>query len=82
MRPPYHQKRDTEAHRHNSGSLMICLEAANRSLPFFKLLKKGLEFEWINECEQVLTQFKIRLSEPSIIIQLVAGKPFTYAWRS
>lgn len=31
------------------------LKAANRSLPFFRLLKKAIEFEWMSECEQALT---------------------------
>lgn len=29
----------------------VVFEATKQSLPFFKLLKKGIEFEWNEECE-------------------------------
>lgn len=57
------QSRDWNDHR----LVSFVSQAANRFLLFFKLLKKGFEFEWIEECEQALTQLKAMLSEPPIL---------------
>lgn len=41
-------------------------KAASKSLPLFKLLKKGVEFEWTPECEQALTELKGALLDSPI----------------
>lgn len=51
-------------------------QAAKRSQPFFKLLKKGIEFEWNEECEQALPQLKVTFSEPPILIRPLEGRIF------
>lgn len=43
-------------------------------MPFFKLLKKGVEFEWTLECEQALDQLKEMLTKPPILTRPVEGE--------
>lgn len=46
-------------------------KASNRSLPFFKILKKGVQFQWTSECENALAELKQILMEPPILTRPV-----------
>ena len=45
--------------------------ATDRSLPFFKALKKGVEFVWTYDCERSFQELKVYLGKASIL-----SKPF------
>lgn len=49
-------------------------KAGNQALLFFKLLKKGVQFEWTKECEKALTQLKVALSIPPILTRPLEGE--------
>ncbi|XP_015947308.1 uncharacterized protein LOC107472282 [Arachis duranensis] len=38
--------------------------SAERAIPFFNIMKKGITFEWTQECEEAFNHFKKILSEP------------------
>lgn len=46
----------------------------NQAFLFFKLLKKGVQFEWTEECEKALTQLKVALSGPPILTRPLEGE--------
>ena len=41
--------------------------AAEKSLPFFKVLKKANEFEWTEECHETFLKLKEYLSSPPVL---------------
>ena len=41
--------------------------ATNRSLPFFKALKKGVEFAWTDDCESSFQELKAYLGKAQIL---------------
>lgn len=43
--------------------------SANRSLPFYKVLKNATKFEWTEECEEAFSEIKDFLASPPIFIQ-------------
>lgn len=46
---------------------MIILKAIDRNIPFHKILNNAKTFEWTDECEMAITNFKIYLSNPSFL---------------
>jgi hypothetical protein len=51
----------------HGGLEQIHLEAWERGLPFFKLLKHQKKFVWTREADQALAQLKDFLSKPPIL---------------
>lgn len=49
-------------------------KAANMSFPFYKLLKKGVEFEWTDECRQAIVQLKITMFIPPVLTPPAEGE--------
>ncbi len=49
-------------------------KSAQHALPFFRLLKKGIQFEWSPECEEALTQIKRILSQPPVLTRPSPGE--------
>ena len=49
-------------------------KSAAKALPFFKLLKKGQEFYWSNECEDAFQLIKQLLSKPPILSRPHTGE--------
>ncbi|GAA0157159.1 hypothetical protein LIER_14483 [Lithospermum erythrorhizon] len=47
--------------------------AGDRSLPFFKAIKKERDFEWIPECEKSFQESKAYLQFPQLLAQPVEG---------
>ncbi|GAA0154215.1 hypothetical protein LIER_12266 [Lithospermum erythrorhizon] len=45
----------------------------DRSLPFFKAIKKGREFEWTPECEKSFQELKAYLQSPQMLAPPVTG---------
>ncbi|GAA0170687.1 hypothetical protein LIER_41005 [Lithospermum erythrorhizon] len=45
----------------------------DRTLPFFKSIKKGRDFEWTPEYEQSFQEPKAYLQSPQLLARLVAG---------
>lgn len=49
------------------------------ALPFYKLMRKGVNFEWTLKCKQSFIQLKISLSKPLILSRsMVREKLFIY----
>ncbi|KAL5579076.1 hypothetical protein UlMin_011518 [Ulmus minor] len=48
--------------------------AIDRSLPFFKALKKGADFVWTNECEQSFQELKVYLGKVHLLSKPVQGE--------
>ena len=48
--------------------------ATDRSLPFFKALKKGADFVWTNDWEQFFQELKIYLGRVPLLSKLVQGE--------
>lgn len=42
-------------------------KTTDRCLPFFKVLKKNLQFDWTFECEEVFSRLKEYLSQPPFL---------------
>ncbi|XP_016164694.1 uncharacterized protein LOC107607235 [Arachis ipaensis] len=49
--------------------------SAERAIPFFNLMKKGITFEWTPACEEAFSHFKKILSEPSVLSKPREGEP-------
>ncbi|KAL2252542.1 UNVERIFIED_CONTAM: hypothetical protein Sindi_0048900 [Sesamum indicum] len=53
--------------------------SADCNLPFFKVLRKVKDFEWIEECEKALQELKAYLTTPPLLaIPLVGEKLYIY----
>ncbi|KAL5564101.1 hypothetical protein UlMin_027265 [Ulmus minor] len=48
--------------------------ATDRSLPFFKALKKGADFFWTDECEQSFQELKVYLGRVPLLSKPVQGE--------
>ena len=48
--------------------------ATDRSLPFFKALKKGADFVWTDDCEQSFQELKIYLGRVPFLSKPVQGE--------
>ena len=48
--------------------------ATDRSLPFFKALKKGADFVWTDECEQSFQELKVYLGRVPLLSKPVQGE--------
>ena len=48
---------------------------ARKAAPFFSLLKKESNFEWMPKCEAAFQEFKTYLSSPPILCKLEIGHP-------
>ena len=48
--------------------------ATDRSLPFFKALKKGADFVWTDECEQSFLELKVYLGRVPLLSKPVQGE--------
>ncbi|GAA0142196.1 hypothetical protein LIER_03151 [Lithospermum erythrorhizon] len=53
----------------------------DRSLPFFKAIKKGREFEWTLEYEKSFQEFKAYLQSPQLLVRPVAGDVCNSIWQ-
>ncbi|XP_072060304.1 uncharacterized protein [Arachis hypogaea] len=49
--------------------------SAEKAIPFFNLIKKGITFKWTRECEEAFNHFKKILSEPPILSKPKDGEP-------
>ncbi|XP_072071426.1 uncharacterized protein [Arachis hypogaea] len=49
--------------------------SAEKALPFFNLMKKGIAFEWTPACEEAFIHFKKILSEPPMLSKPREGEP-------
>ncbi|XP_057808507.1 uncharacterized protein LOC131022985 [Salvia miltiorrhiza] len=47
---------------------------AKRSMPFFKILRKGTKFQWTAECRMVFEDLKVYLAELPTLTKLVPGE--------
>lgn len=45
-----------------------------RSLPFFKIPRKGSKFEWTEECQKAFEKLKEHLVELPLLTKLVPGE--------
>ncbi|MCH84826.1 hypothetical protein A2U01_0005663, partial [Trifolium medium] len=53
--------------------------SAQHALPFYKLLRKEVSFEWTNECEDAFNQLKKALSQPPMLsIPMEGGTLYIY----
>ena len=50
-------------------------QSGNRSLPFFKCLKKNTMFKWDDPCEEAFQGVKSLLSAPPVLSKPVTGTP-------
>ncbi|XP_057758227.1 uncharacterized protein LOC130978282 [Arachis stenosperma] len=48
--------------------------SAQKAIPFFKLMKKGIPFKWEKECEEAFQHFKKVLTEPPILAKPQTGE--------
>ena len=48
--------------------------ATDRSLPFFKALKKGVDFVWTDECEQSFQELKGYLGKTLVLSKPLQGE--------
>ncbi|KAL2228596.1 UNVERIFIED_CONTAM: Retrovirus-related Pol polyprotein from transposon 17.6 [Sesamum indicum] len=48
--------------------------SADRSLPFFKVLRKSKNFTWTTECDQALQELKEYLTKPPLLANLKEGE--------
>ena len=65
MRPPSSKKEIQKLTGMIAALSRFVSKAANRSLPFFKVLKKKAAFQWTAECEHALAELKKILSAQS-----------------
>jgi len=49
---------------------------SDKCKPFNHLLKKGVKFEWIEECQEAFDQIKKYLLSPPVLIPPKPSKPF------
>lgn len=80
---PNYEKGDLEVDQDDSLSLSLLIsKATNKSLPLFKQLKKGVDFEWTPKCEQALDQLKTVLLKPPILTRQVHGGDVVFVHRN
>ncbi|KAL0423806.1 UNVERIFIED_CONTAM: hypothetical protein Sradi_0915400 [Sesamum radiatum] len=48
-------------------------KAAEKSLPFFKVLRKAKKFEWATSCEQAFKELKKYLAGLSLLVKPIQG---------
>ncbi|MCI36414.1 hypothetical protein A2U01_0057637, partial [Trifolium medium] len=48
--------------------------SAQYALPFYKLLRKEVSFEWTSECEDAFNQLKKALSQPQVLSRPMEGE--------
>ena len=48
--------------------------SAERSLPFFKILRKANKFEWIEQCQKAFDELKNFLATLPLLTKLVQGE--------
>ncbi|XP_016199102.1 uncharacterized protein LOC107640063 [Arachis ipaensis] len=49
--------------------------SAEKAIPFFNLMKKGITFEWTPACEEAFGHFKKILSDPPVLSKPKEGEP-------
>ncbi|KAL0387842.1 UNVERIFIED_CONTAM: Transposon Tf2-12 polyprotein [Sesamum radiatum] len=49
--------------------------SAYRNLPFFKILRKVKDFQWMKECEKALRDLKQYLATPPLLVNPKVGEP-------
>lgn len=52
----------------------IIAKSAKRSLPFFKILRKGSKFEWTPECQKAFEDLKKHLASLPLLTKLLQGE--------
>ncbi|KAL0386118.1 UNVERIFIED_CONTAM: Transposon Ty3-G Gag-Pol polyprotein [Sesamum radiatum] len=67
-----HQRSST-ADRENSCSQSIYIQSAEKSLPFFKVLRKVRNFEWDTSCQQAFKELKRYLAELPLLVKPCHG---------
>ncbi|KAL0462474.1 UNVERIFIED_CONTAM: hypothetical protein Slati_0135000 [Sesamum latifolium] len=56
-------------------------KAAEKSLPFFKVLRKAKKFEWDAPCQQAFEELKSYLAGLSLLVKPCQGDTSTYTFR-
>ena len=49
---------------------------SGKSLPFSRLMKKGVDFVWDADCETAFQDIKSYLTKPPVLAAPISGKPF------
>ncbi|XP_028105505.1 uncharacterized protein LOC114304541 [Camellia sinensis] len=52
---------------------------ASRCLPFSRLMKKGVPFEWDQQCPKAFNSIKEYLLKPPVFMSPIKGKPLLFA---
>lgn len=62
MSPPRNIKEIQKLNRRITALSRFIARSTEKSLPFFKVLRKSSKFEWTNECQKVFKELKIHLT--------------------
>ncbi|GAA0169816.1 hypothetical protein LIER_40834 [Lithospermum erythrorhizon] len=70
---PKTQKEAQRMTRRMAALTQFISRAGDQSLPFFKAIKKGKEFEWPPEYEKSYEKLKVYIQSPQLLAQPVEG---------